>query len=45
MVVFPIIALGIAIFGFYMFPLHDERLEKVKEAQRKLHEKKKRNVR
>ncbi len=45
MVIFPIIALGIAIFGFYMYPLHGERLEKVKEAQRKLHERKKRNVR
>jgi len=38
MVVFPVIALGIAIFGFYMYPLHGERLEKVKAEQRKLHE-------
>ena len=41
MVIFPVIALGIAIFGFYMYPLHGERLTKVKEAQQKLHAEKK----
>jgi len=41
MVVFPVIALGIAIFGFYMYPLHGERLRKVKEAQQILHAEKK----
>ncbi|MFW9899178.1 MAG: MFS transporter [Candidatus Thorarchaeota archaeon] len=42
--IFPIIALGIAIFGFYMYPLDGERLRKVKEAQRKLHEEKKSKI-
>ncbi len=41
MVIFPVIALGIAIFGFYMYPLHGERLIKVKEARQKLHAEKK----
>lgn len=41
MVIFPVIALGIAIFGFYMYPLHGERLRRVKEAQKKLHAEKK----
>ena len=41
MIVFPVIALGIAIFGFYMYPLHGERLRKVKEALQKLHAEKK----
>ncbi|TFG08003.1 MAG: MFS transporter [Promethearchaeota archaeon] len=39
--VFPIIALCLALFGFYMFPLHGERLEKVKEEQKRLHAEKK----
>lgn len=37
MIGFPVIALGIAIFGIYMFPLHGEKLNKVKEALKKLH--------
>jgi len=44
MVVFPIIALSIAIFGFYMYPLHGERLSDVKEQLAKLHAEKKSKV-
>lgn len=44
MVVFPIIALAIAIFGFYMYPLHGERLSDVKEQLAKLHAEKKSKV-
>lgn len=44
MVIFPVIALGIAIFGFYMYPLDGERLKKVKEALEKLHADKKSKV-
>ena len=44
MVVFPVIALSIAIFGFYMYPLDGERLIKVKEAQRRLHAEKKTRI-
>ena len=44
MIVFPIIALSIAVIAFYFYPLHGERLEKVREEQKKLHEQKKANV-
>ena len=44
MVVFPIIALAIAIFGFYMYPLHGEKLSDVKEQLAKLHAEKKSKV-
>ena len=44
MVVFPIIALAIAIFGFYMYPLHGKRLSDVKEQLAKLHDEKKSKV-
>ena len=44
MAVFPIIALAIAIFGFYMYPLHGERLSDVKEQLAKLHAEKKSKV-
>ncbi|MFX1338316.1 MAG: hypothetical protein ACFFDK_06885 [Promethearchaeota archaeon] len=36
-----LIALAIAIFGFYIYPFHRERLRKVKEAQQRLHAEKK----
>ncbi len=42
--VFPIIALLIAIFGFYMYPLHGEKLKEVKKALEKLHAEKKSKV-
>lgn len=42
--VFPIIALAIAIFGFYMYPLHGEKLSDVKEQLAKLHAEKKSKV-
>jgi GPH family glycoside/pentoside/hexuronide:cation symporter len=41
MIVFPVIALCLAIFGFYMYPLDGERLNEVKEALQKLHAEKK----
>ena len=41
MIVFPVIALGFAIFGFYMYPLDGERLKEVKAALQKLHAEKK----
>ena len=44
MVIFPVIALGIAIFGFYMYPLDGERLVEVKEAQQRLHAEKKTRI-
>lgn len=44
MVVFPIVALLLAIFSFYMYSLDGERLEKVKEDQLKLHSEKKSKI-
>jgi GPH family glycoside/pentoside/hexuronide:cation symporter len=44
MVVFPVIALLIAIFGFYMYPLDAEKLKDVKKALQKLHAEKKSRV-
>ncbi|MFX1337948.1 MAG: MFS transporter [Promethearchaeota archaeon] len=44
MIIFPSIALGIAIFGFYMYPLHGEKLKNVKIAQQKLHAEKKSKI-
>jgi GPH family glycoside/pentoside/hexuronide:cation symporter len=44
MVVFPVIALVIAIFGFYKYPLDAEKLKDVKKALQKLHAEKKSRV-
>ncbi|MFW9880587.1 MAG: MFS transporter, partial [Candidatus Thorarchaeota archaeon] len=41
---YPAIALLIAIFAIYKFPLHGEKLMKVKEALQKLHEEKKAKI-
>ncbi|MBD3256463.1 MAG: MFS transporter [Candidatus Lokiarchaeota archaeon] len=44
MVVFPVIALSIALIGFYKFPLDGERLQEVKKAQKTLNEEKKSRI-